>query len=74
MRRMMKEEIFGPILPIVGYQSVQDVIDSINNNPRPLGLYIQSFDKNFQRRFLKETHAGGVCINVLFRAICLGNL
>ncbi|USH01151.1 coniferyl aldehyde dehydrogenase [Grimontia kaedaensis] len=61
--KVMQEEIFGPILPIVGYQSVQDVIDSINNNPRPLGLYIQSFDKNFQRRFLKETHAGGVCIN-----------
>lgn len=61
--KVMQEEIFGPILPILGYQDTQDVIDAINSNARPLGLYVLSFDKDFQRRFLRETHAGGVCIN-----------
>ncbi|WP_325892848.1 coniferyl aldehyde dehydrogenase [Grimontia sp. NTOU-MAR1] len=61
--KVMQEEIFGPILPILGYEDVQSVIDSINSNPRPLGLYVLSFNKNFQHRFLRETHAGGVCIN-----------
>lgn len=60
---VMQEEIFGPILPILGYSDVQAVINGINENPRPLGLYIQSHDKQFQDRILTQTHAGGVCIN-----------
>ncbi|MDD1782787.1 coniferyl aldehyde dehydrogenase [Enterovibrio sp. ZSDZ35] len=61
--RVMREEIFGPILPIVGYDEIQDVIDAVNAGPRPLGLYIQSFNKAFQEKLLTQTHAGGVCIN-----------
>ncbi|MDD1791564.1 coniferyl aldehyde dehydrogenase [Enterovibrio sp. ZSDZ42] len=61
--KIMQEEIFGPILPIIGYDDLNTVIEEINANPRPLGLYIQSFDKNFQQTVLKNTHAGGVCIN-----------
>ncbi|WP_407333141.1 coniferyl aldehyde dehydrogenase [Enterovibrio sp. 27052020O] len=61
--KVMQEEIFGPILPIIGYDDLSDVIDDINANPRPLGLYIQSFDKHFQNTVLNNTHAGGVCIN-----------
>ncbi|OEE65725.1 coniferyl-aldehyde dehydrogenase [Enterovibrio norvegicus FF-33] len=60
---VMQEEIFGPILPIIGYDDLSQVIDSINANSRPLGLYIQSFDKHFQNTVLNNTHAGGVCIN-----------
>lgn len=61
--KVMQDEIFGPILPIVGYRQLDDVINTINENPRPLGLYIQSFDKAFQQTILNNTHAGGVCIN-----------
>ncbi|KXF80705.1 coniferyl aldehyde dehydrogenase [Enterovibrio coralii] len=60
---VMREEIFGPILPIVAYDNIEQVIASINENSRPLGLYIQSHDKAFQNKVLRETHAGGVCIN-----------
>ncbi|PKF49240.1 coniferyl-aldehyde dehydrogenase [Enterovibrio nigricans] len=60
---VMREEIFGPILPIIAYDNVQQVIDSINGSPRPLGLYIQNFNKAFQDNVLTNAHAGGVCIN-----------
>jgi len=61
--RVMQEEIFGPILPIVAYDHLQQAIDFINARPRPLALNL--FDTNARRReqVLAETHAGGVCIN-----------
>ncbi|WP_438819286.1 coniferyl aldehyde dehydrogenase [Colwellia marinimaniae] len=60
---VMQEEIFGPILPIVAYDDINDAIDYVNNQPRPLALYICSFNKAFQQQILLKTHAGGVCIN-----------
>ena len=60
---VMQQEIFGPILPIIGYQDINETIDYINNKPRPLALYICSFNKSFQQQVLVNTHAGGVCIN-----------
>jgi coniferyl-aldehyde dehydrogenase len=61
--RVMKEEIFGPLLPIVAYEHLQEALDFINARPRPLALNV--FDNNPERRarILAETHAGGVCIN-----------
>ena len=61
--QVIKEEIFGPILPIIDYNNVQQAIDYINIRPRPLALYLFSYDKFFQQQFLYKTHAGGVCIN-----------
>lgn len=60
---VMQQEIFGPLLPIVEYESIEQAINYINNRERPLALYICSFEKNFQNKILKETHSGGVCIN-----------
>jgi len=60
---VMQEEIFGPLLPIIGYKDVSEAIDYINSKPRPLALYICSFNKSFQQQILLNTHAGGVCIN-----------
>jgi len=60
---VMQEEIFGPILPILSFNKTQQAIDYINNKPRPLALYIFSFNKQFQKNILMNTHAGGVCIN-----------
>ena len=60
---VMQEEIFGPILPIVSYDNINEVFDFVNSRPRPLALYIYSFNKLFQQKLLLNTHAGGVCIN-----------
>ncbi|QYJ81769.1 coniferyl aldehyde dehydrogenase [Shewanella aegiceratis] len=61
--KVMQEEIFGPLLPIVEYDSLEQAIDYVNDRPRPLALYIMSFDAGTQQRLLEQTHSGGVCIN-----------
>ncbi len=61
--RVMQEEIFGPILPLVPYDNLDDAIAYVNNRPRPLALYyFGNFDDHIQR-VLNETVAGGVTIN-----------
>lgn len=60
---LMQEEIFGPILPIVSYNKLDDAIAYVNARPRPLALYLCSFDEKIQQAILEQTHAGGVCIN-----------
>lgn len=60
---VMQQEIFGPLLPIISYKNLDEVITYINSKPRPLALYICSFNKSFQQKILLNTHAGGVCIN-----------
>lgn len=61
--QLMQAEIFGPLLPIIPYKSLDKVVTYINDRPRPLALYIMSFDKNTQQLLLDKTHSGGVCIN-----------
>ncbi|WP_428636683.1 coniferyl aldehyde dehydrogenase [Shewanella sp.] len=60
---VMQEEIFGPLLPIIEYDNLEQAIDYVNDRPRPLALYIMSFDSDTQQRLLNQTHSGGVCIN-----------
>ncbi|MBS1682379.1 MAG: aldehyde dehydrogenase family protein [Bacteroidetes bacterium] len=60
---VMQEEIFGPILPVVSFTSVEQVVYSINDKPKPLALYIFSSRKSFQRKILTETSAGSMGIN-----------
>jgi coniferyl-aldehyde dehydrogenase len=60
---IMREEIFGPILPIKPYDDLNDVIAYINANERPLALYIFSDDKAVQDKVLMNTLSGGVCVN-----------
>lgn len=60
---VMQQEIFGPLLPIIGYKDINEAIAYINSKPRPLALYICSFNKAIQQHILLKTHAGGVCIN-----------
>nr|WP_169902940.1 coniferyl aldehyde dehydrogenase [Paraferrimonas sedimenticola] len=60
---LMQEEIFGPVLPVVPYDSLDEAITYINDRDRPLALYIMSFDKDTQTKLLQQTHSGGVCIN-----------
>ncbi|GHD42806.1 coniferyl-aldehyde dehydrogenase [Marinobacter persicus] len=60
---VMEEEIFGPILPVVPYTTVDDAINYVNDRPRPLALYFFSYDKELQQSLLARTHSGGACIN-----------
>ena len=61
--RLMREEIFGPILPLIEVDSVADAIAYINANDRPLALYFFGNSEREQDQVLKTTHAGGVTIN-----------
>jgi aldehyde dehydrogenase (NAD+) len=61
--RVMEEEIFGPILPIVSYSTLDEAIALVNSKPKPLGLYIYSQSKTDQQKVLNETSSGGVVIN-----------
>ncbi|UVK40079.1 coniferyl aldehyde dehydrogenase [Mesorhizobium sp. AR10] len=61
--RLMREEIFGPVLPIIEYGTVDDAIDHVNRAERPLALYWFGRDRGNRRRILRETIAGGVTIN-----------
>ena len=60
---VMQEEIFGPILPILTYETLDEAIAYVNDHPRPLALYY--FDNNQRRidKVLRETVSGGVTIN-----------
>ncbi|MET1080386.1 MAG: coniferyl aldehyde dehydrogenase [Pseudomonas sp.] len=61
--KVMQDEIFGPLLPIVPYDSLDQAFAYINQRPRPLALYFFGYDKREQQRVLHETHSGGVCLN-----------
>ena len=61
--RVMREEIFGPILPVVPYASFDDALAYVNARPRPLALYCFDRDESRIQRVLTETVAGGVTIN-----------
>lgn len=60
---IMREEIFGPILPVFEYEKIEDAIAFVNARPKPLALYIFSKDKNIQDKVIAETSSGGVCVN-----------
>lgn len=61
--RIMNEEIFGPILPIITYSDLNEAIAMVNEKPKPLGLYIFSGNRKEQRKILRETSSGGACVN-----------
>ena len=60
---IMREEIFGPVLPIVKYEGIDDAIAQVNRRDRPLGLYYFGPDKDERRRVLDRTISGGVTLD-----------
>jgi aldehyde dehydrogenase (NAD+) len=60
---VMQGEIFGPILPIIEYEKLDDAIAFVNSRNKPLALYIFSDDKMYQERILNETSSGNASIN-----------
>lgn len=61
--KVMEEEIFGPILPIIEIENVDEATNFIGKRSRPLALYIFSQNEEVQEKVLTQTHSGGVCIN-----------
>lgn len=60
---IMEDEIFGPILPVMGYEDILQTIDEINNRPKPLALYIFSEVERVQNKVLESISFGGGCVN-----------
>jgi aldehyde dehydrogenase (NAD+) len=60
---VMEEEIFGPILPILDYDTAEEAYRQISARPKPLAAYLFSTDGGAQREFVSGVFAGGVCIN-----------
>jgi len=61
--QIMQDEIFGPLLPIKPYDDLDEVIEYINANERPLALYLYSDDKASQDKVIHHTLSGGMCLN-----------
>jgi aldehyde dehydrogenase (NAD+) len=61
--KVMEEEIFGPILPIIPYNGLDEAIAMVNQRPKPLALYIFSEKNRNIKEIIKSTSAGGTCIN-----------
>jgi acyl-CoA reductase-like NAD-dependent aldehyde dehydrogenase len=61
--RVMQEEIFGPILPIVPYETLDEAIEYVNARERPLALYIFDHQRGRLEALLDRTASGGVTIN-----------
>ena len=60
---IMQEEIFGPILPVIEFDNLEDVLTKIKERPKPLALYYFSKNKKKQEKVLQEVGFGGGCIN-----------
>ena len=60
---VMQEEIFGPVLPVIAYDTMEEAIAFINSRPHPLALYLFSEDAATQNRFLSAVPYGGGCLN-----------
>lgn len=61
--RLMQDEIFGPILPIVELETLEHMIDFINSRPKPLALYLFTGNEGHKEQVVKKTSSGSVCIN-----------
>ena len=59
----MQDEIFGPLLPITPYASLDEAIEIINNKPKPLALYLFTQSKLNEAEIIRRTSSGGVNIN-----------
>lgn len=60
---VMEDEIFGPILPLLEYDHIEDVITTVQRHPKPLALYVFSEERDLQRQVTQSISYGGGCIN-----------
>ena len=71
---LMREEIFGPVLPIRTYRALDEAIDYVNGRPRPLALYYFGTDRGKRDEILRRTLSGGVSINTTLFHFAAENL
>ncbi|WP_454784306.1 aldehyde dehydrogenase [Legionella sp. WA2024007413] len=71
---VMKEEIFGPILPVIPFTDLQSVLHEIKMRPHPLSLYIFGKNSDLQTQILREVSFGGGCINDVIMHVCNSQL
>lgn len=60
---VMGEEIFGPVLPVIAFDSLDEAVELVRSRPTPLALYLFSEDRACQRRVIREVPFGGGCVN-----------
>jgi coniferyl-aldehyde dehydrogenase len=70
----MQEEIFGPVLPVKTYRAIDEAVDYVNENDRPLGLYYFGEDTDEQDRVLNRTISGGVTTNDVIFHVSMDDL
>jgi acyl-CoA reductase-like NAD-dependent aldehyde dehydrogenase len=71
---IMKEEIFGPVLPVLTVESVDEAVDMVKEMEKPLAVYIFSRDQKNIDKVLRETSSGGSCVNDVILHIGLDTL
>jgi len=72
--KIMKDEIFGPLLPVKAYDSMDEAIAYVNEHPRPLGLYYFGNDAAEQERVVTRTTSGGVTVNDVVMHVAMEDL
>lgn len=72
--KIMEEEIFGPLLPIIGFADLDEVIDKVNEGPKPLAFYIYSQSNANIEKTLTHITSGGACVNHSLMQFLQGNL
>ena len=60
---VMAEELFGPVLPVLVYDDIDDALAAVNEREKPLALYLYSEDPALVERVIAETSSGSVCVN-----------
>ncbi|MDH4395124.1 MAG: coniferyl aldehyde dehydrogenase [Limnobacter sp.] len=61
--KLMQEEIFGPLMPIISYDTLDEALEYVRARPRPLALYLFDDNASTQEMVMRKTIAGGVCLN-----------
>jgi aldehyde dehydrogenase (NAD+) len=70
----MQDEIFGPILPVLTVDSIDEAISFVNERDKPLALYVFSRSKDTVGRVLDETSSGGACVNATMYHVAVPTL
>ncbi len=71
---IMREELFGPVLPVLPYDSMDAALAYVTARPRPLALYLFTYDKALQARVMARTHAGSMAINEALLQVAVDDL
>jgi len=72
--KIMEEEIFGPIMPVISFKNIEEAISLVNSKEKPLALYVFSKKSKNINKVLNETSSGGVCVNDVLLHILNPNL